>query len=213
MEPGRTRTLMSWLIAASYIYAFAACVIALFDVVQIIQNLQPGAAVPLTLPASTVMDPHSGSLHYSGSAYVAQGYVVTFTQVSLYARAVPVWAIVVMGIGHIATALSAAAIAWIVWRLLRRIRAGEPFIASAPRLIIAAGVIVAGGLTLGDILVQIGQSGVGSVAFIAAHGDFEAGPYGFNLDLVPVFFGLLLLVVAFVFRQGTKLQRETDGLV
>jgi hypothetical protein len=61
--------------------------------------------------------------------------------------------------------------------------------------------------------VQIGQAGVGPVAYIQAHGFFSIGPAGFNVDLTPIFFGLLLLVVAFVFRQGTRLRRDTEGLV
>jgi hypothetical protein len=124
VEPSPTRTLVSWLIVATYLYVFAACVFALFDVVQVIQNLQPHAAVPLTLPVSIDDPPHPGSLSYGGSAYVAQGYDVTFTQVSLYARGLPVWTIYVAGLGRVITALSSAAIAWIVWRLLRRIRSG-----------------------------------------------------------------------------------------
>jgi hypothetical protein len=213
MQPGSTRTLVGWLIAATLIYAFVMVIVALFDGLQVVENLQPHAAIPLTLQASTVLPPHSGSLHYAGSAYVAQDYQVTATEVSLDARGVPLFSIILMGIGHIVADLSAAAIAYIFCHLLRKIRDGNPFIESASRLLVTAGILVAGGLTLGDVLIQLGQISVGPIAYIVSHYDFEAGGGNFTLNFVPIVFGLLLLVVAFVFRQGTKLQRETEGLV
>ena len=213
VEIGNTRMIVGWLIVASFVYAFAMIVVCLLDVLSVVQNLQPHAAIPLTLTASTVLPPHSGSLHYSGSAYVAQHYQVTATQVSLYARGVPLWTIIVMGLGHIITDLSAAAVSYIVYRLLRRIRDGNPFVESASRLLVAAGIIIAVGITLGDLLTQLGQIGIGTVAYLAAHGYFEAGGGNFTFNFMPILFGLLMLVVAFVFRQGTTLKRETEGLV
>jgi hypothetical protein len=99
-----------------------------------------------------------------------------------------------------------ALIALLAWRLLR----GGLFRRSIARAISAAGLVVAtGGM--------ISQAGTGLAAGAAAS-ELNGGGNGFwplagRFDPTLVVFGIVLLLVGLAFEYGTRLQKDSDGLV
>lgn len=119
---------------------------------------------------------------------------------------------------NILAVVIAVAVAWLAWALLR----GAPFARALPAVlgVVAVAVIGAGLGTqvIGAIARAETVTFLGPLQEITAHDD-GAGPeegfmaFGLALDFGPIGWGLGIALVAAAFSIGTRLQRETRGLV
>ena len=104
--------------------------------------------------------------------------------------------------------LVAASFVYLAWRLLRR----EPFLKSLTWTFILAGAI----LLIGTILAQA-LAGFGGWLVITELGATPDGesfwPMTMGIDLTPVGYAFILMLVGCAFEYGQKLSRETAGLV
>lgn len=116
-----------------------------------------------------------------------------------------------LAIGEGVTALIAlvvsVAIAWLLVSLAR----GRPFARPLQALTLTAGATLALGSLLGQGLAGLGQM-MAADALNEALGE-ERFLVGFTFDPLPVVLGFAIMALAFVFRAGRRLQRDTDGLV
>ena len=107
----------------------------------------------------------------------------------------------------VTTAMICAAVAHLCWKLLRR----RAFDRSVSWLAMSVGAVLAVGSTLGG--------GLGGLGLMIASTELDAvspgrfWPMGFQVDPTPVMVGFVILLVAMVFDAGTRLQRDTEGLV
>lgn len=110
----------------------------------------------------------------------------------------------------------ATAVAWLALALLR----GRPFARSLPVFIGATAIVV----LVGNLATQIvaGAARASVIEYLDPRtitaGDMGDGPYEglgmvLNLDLSPVGWAFGLALVALAFHVGTRLQRDTEGLV
>jgi hypothetical protein len=218
--PRRMFNRLFWLTWISYFWALGAGAWSVWLVVQTVLNCLPGAHVALTLPTNLEIPPVSGSVSYSGSAYVLPGSTVTATSVSLIASHLPLQNAILLGASDVFSAATSAAMAWCIYLLMRRLRANEPFAASTARALTAAGLILGIGSTASTFCGGIGHLGL-YVAYIAKDGSdgfFASG--GSVIEFMPLFFAGVLFALAGVFRYGARLEqervrlrRETEGLV
>jgi hypothetical protein len=127
---------------------------------------------------------------------------VTADSISAGARA---WLAAGDILGGIVGAVVAIALALLLWRLAQ----GRPF----HRSLFGAALLAGATMTLGGLL-GIFASGFGAmqVAF-EVDPDGEVFTPGFEFDPAILSAGMVALVLAFVFRAGTRLQRDTEGLV
>jgi hypothetical protein len=100
--------------------------------------------------------------------------------------------------------------AWLLARVLRDISAGRPFAPGAANRITGIAVVVAAAGLLPEA--------VRTVATIVVLERYDLGPgsgigFGMELDLSAFLLAAVLFVVAEVFRQGTRLAADTEGLV
>jgi hypothetical protein len=105
--------------------------------------------------------------------------------------------------------LLAIAVLGLLLLMVRTLRSGDPFLpANARRLYAIAAIVGVGGL-LTDLLGQWGRHAIldkPKVAQLVVH-----EPY--HLSLMPLAIGMAIAVAAEVFRQGTSLRADVDGLV
>lgn len=104
-------------------------------------------------------------------------------------------------------AFVAAAIAFTLGKVAR----GDAFHRALPGLAVAVGFALSAGMLLAFGLGGLGRM-MAADELNAALGSTELA-VGFELDLVPVMVGFAVLGLAAVFRVGSRLQRETAGLV
>lgn len=121
---------------------------------------------------------------------------------------------VASGLVSDATILAVAALVAVIGIGLLRAR---PFGRRLPFWVGAVGIIVAVGGTLGAAIGAATDRRVQSLASQLSGGMLPRPlelPLGIlTLPLLPLAAGLTILLLAFVFRAGTRLQRDTDGLV
>lgn len=118
---------------------------------------------------------------------------------------------VLLATGEALTALIAlvvsVAIAWMLVSLAR----GRPFARPLQTLTLTAGAVLALGSLLGQGLAGLGRM-MAADTLNDALGE-ERFLVGFTFDPLPVVLGFAIMALAFVFRAGHRLQRDTDGLV
>ena len=110
------------------------------------------------------------------------------------------------GFGVVVAVVVSGAIGWLLFAISR----GRPFAQPLYALTLVAGAT----LSLGSVLGQ-GLSGFGkmnaAVELNAVTDDLFL--IGFAFDPAPLVIGFAIMALAFVFRTGTRLQRDTEGLV
>lgn len=132
------------------------------------------------------------------------------TSILVHAESLPasaLWAFAISDvIGGIAIGLITASFAYVLWRVAQR----RPFHRTTHVAALVAGCAIA----FGSLLSQ-GIGGLGRM--IAAD---ELGPslggvteIGFLFEPLPIVVGFGVLALAYVFRAGERLQRDTEGLV
>ena len=218
--PVRMYNRLFWLNWISYIWAVGFALWTIWLIVETVHNCAPGALVQLDVPMTLNYPPHSGSLHYAGSAYVLQHTSVTFTQATLTVAHLPVHNAILLGLGKIFASATSSGIAFCIYLLVRKLRANQPFTDSTARALVVAGLILGVGSTASSVATAIGQIGL-EIAFIPKYGEWtgSSSPQSF-VEFTPLFFAGVLFALAGVFRYGarlererTQLQHETEGLV
>jgi len=109
------------------------------------------------------------------------------------------------GLSALVAAVVSLGVAWLFVSLAR----GRPFDRRLHLLALVSGATLALGSLLGQGLTGLGKMS----AATALNGDDRLFVAGFDFDPVPVMIGFAILALAFVFRAGSRLERETDGLV
>ncbi|MBJ7456172.1 MAG: DUF2975 domain-containing protein [Thermoleophilia bacterium] len=119
-------------------------------------------------------------------------------------------------IGSVAPQVLGAAVvvgtAYLLWRVVRSLREGDPFNRrNARRLTAAALIVMIGGTAVGVVDAMVGL--VFATEAAEALGDDSAVAPGTGLSFLPIAIGLVLGVLAEVFRRGAAMREELEGLV
>ncbi|MFD5215422.1 hypothetical protein [Microbacterium sp. NPDC058345] len=165
-----------------------------------------GAEVTVRMPADGGDAAAVGALDGIRTAVYSQTDIVV-EQLSAGAR----WMLLLEGALPALATVGVCAVAW--WLGVSLIR-GRPFRKTMSTTIGVAACLVAAGGLFGQIFGAIARAMI--VDRLAASDD---GVYDFfaafslDLDLAPLGWGFALALVAMAFSWGTRLQRETEGLV
>lgn len=155
----------------------------------------------VSLPASAVGDPEA-----TGVPRILDGTLTTaVADVADPGPAVRTLLALGSGFGALVAVALALAVAHLCWRLYK----GNPFVASVTRTM----WIAAAALTIGSLLSQSLLGFASWQALTELNLDAAQFPLEMFFDLVPVFAGLALLLVASAFQLGERMQRDTEGLV
>lgn len=119
-------------------------------------------------------------------------------------------------IGSVAPQVLGAAVvvatAYLLWRVVRSLREGDPFNRrNARRLTAAALIVMIGGTAVGVVDAMVGL--VFSTEAADALGEGSAVTSGAEISFLPIAIGLVLGVLAEVFRRGAAMREELEGLV
>ena len=111
-----------------------------------------------------------------------------------------------MGFGALTAALTVSAIVYFFLLLLWK----RPF----HRSLIVATQLAGGALLIGSIL-SVGLGGLGRMMAASELNPIAENVFvvGFDFDPTWLLAGLAVLALSFIFRYGTRLQRDTEGLV
>jgi hypothetical protein len=189
-----------WVFFVLAVLVGLACLIG--GALAIWQHLASGYT-QLTLVADK---PLPKNLHPAALYYVDGEYPTATMQ----ARGLSAGVVALVTIAAAATVVVQVALSGLVallaWRLLR----GGVFRRSISRAVSAAGLILA----VGGVISQAGVA----LASAAAASELNGGGRGFwplagQFDPTLVVVGFVLLLVGLAFEYGTRLQKETDGLV
>ena len=109
--------------------------------------------------------------------------------------------------GILTNLIVSMAVAHLCWKLLRR----RPFDRSVSWMVMAVGTILMLGTVIGGGLGGLGHM----MAAVELNSDIQSGFWalGFSLDITPLVVGLVLFLVTMAFEAGTRMQRDTEGLV
>jgi hypothetical protein len=110
------------------------------------------------------------------------------------------------GLGVLTAVVVLGGIAYLIATLSR----GKPFARALPVLALIAGTTLAFGSLLSQGLTVLGQMSAADELNPVADDVFIVSG-DFNLTLI--FVGIVIMALAFVFRAGSRLQRDTEGLV
>lgn len=114
-------------------------------------------------------------------------------------------------LARIGTGVLAVCVLYLLLRIVRTLRAGDPFVAANARRLTVMGFLVA----VGGIVLQAVRTAA-EMAVIERVDRLAPGVVGgreFELSFLPVAAGLLLVGLAEVFRQGARLREDVEGLV
>jgi hypothetical protein len=114
-----------------------------------------------------------------------------------------------LAVGAALGTLIAAAVGVVIALFLWRLAQGRPF----HRSLFAASLVAGLAMSIGG-LISAFAAGFGAMQLaMALDPDGEVFVPGFSFDPTLMFAGLVVLALAYVFRAGTRLQRDTEGLV
>lgn len=105
--------------------------------------------------------------------------------------------------------LLALAVLALLLLMVRTLRSGDPFVPANARRMYAIAAIVGLGAPLADLLGQWGRHGVLENPTVAPLVLRES----YHFSLLPLAIGVAIAVAAEVFRQGTVLRADVEGLV
>lgn len=118
--------------------------------------------------------------------------------------------------GAILSLLVSAVPGLLIAAISQRAISGAPFARNAARwLLVGAAIVLVAG-TLGPVLTQVGEALVAQAVLPAPGGDAPVtaeSVVGFTTPLWPLGVALGLSALSVIFRQGARLQRDTEGLV
>ena len=199
MNRMRDGYLIGLLVRGAFLYGGASGVLAIAVVVEVVHSLATGQPFTVAVPVSA---------GYPGAESI------TITGVSLRVAHPTIAQILLLGLGHILIALSGSAVALVVGLLAHRVRTADAFAPVAVKMLVGAAIVVAVGFSAADILLQAGQSLVADQATQSGrYGDLYLSTGGYVPNLIPLVAALILVAIAALVRQGTRLQQEAVGLV
>lgn len=118
------------------------------------------------------------------------------------------WQILLMYLPSVVTALLTAILTFLLWRVARTLRQGDPFVPrNARRIFLMAGCVAGYGLLvepLRTVIAVVLVRGTPADGMIDTDWPFAAAPIGF---------ALLLAALGSIFRRGAGLREDTEGLV
>lgn len=115
-----------------------------------------------------------------------------------------------LAIGEGLGVLTAVIVSGALAALFLSVARGRPFARPLTGLALAAGATLTFGSLLGQALAGFGRMNAAVELEDTLPGVF---PVGFAFDPAPVLVGFAIMALAFVFRAGRRLERETEGLV
>ncbi|TFD54418.1 hypothetical protein E3T55_02980 [Cryobacterium frigoriphilum] len=184
----------------------AAIMVALISLTLGLIHLLTGLTsdrIPLTLTVDAPLPAEADA----GTATLVEGTFASASVLISGLSPLPVflWALSSV-VAMVTTAVICAAVAHLCWKLLRR----RAFDRSVTRMALSVGFV----LVLGSII----GGGFGGLGLMIATGELGAPstpfwPLAVFLDLTPMMVGFVILLVAMVIEVGTRLQRDTEGLV
>lgn len=179
-------------LGAGAITAAAALTSEGFDMVL------PAAA---SLPSGVIGDPET-----SGVPRILNGeFTAATASVAGLSTGVRILFAAGAGMGSLVFVALALSVAYLCWRLYK----GNPFGTSVTHTFWFA----AGALTIGSLLSQ-GMLGFSTwLALDELRLDPVQFPLEMHFDLLPIFVGFALLLVAGAFQFGERMQRDTEGLI
>lgn len=180
----------------------------------------------VTVPVSTapVRVPNGVTLDGPTATIVGGG----FDRVTVSATGLPVTTRVVLTAATLLSAVTVVAVAMVVLRLVRSAGHGDPFALGAQALVTTGWIALIGGClatwvgNLGDWFASMdlfwlhGWSAVGlgpDVTELSQLGWPDAAPLTLDVPIAPFAIGLVLALLAAVFRHGARLRADTEGLV
>lgn len=116
----------------------------------------------------------------------------------------------VIYLGAILALVAAAAIAWAIQVAAYHAEIGDVFDRSVPRTFAVSAIIAMTAAVTGALLTAIGMT-LAARSLDWPEGDLP--PFFFDIPLWPFLVALGMFALAAIFRHGTRLQRETVGLV
>lgn len=157
------------------------------------------------------------------TASVASG---GFTEAALTVDGMSTNARILWGVGQFLIAMVPTVIAAMIALACFQLLAGRAFAPAVSRFALLTGVIVAVAGTAGEILSDLGASMVSKELFTVTAAQYPEIPgvedpfawwpsatFGVDIPLLPIAAGLAFAAVAAIFRYGSALQKETEGLV
>lgn len=115
--------------------------------------------------------------------------------------------LVYLGGGSVLPLVALAVIAYLQ-RIVRTLRRGDPFVPENARRLTAIALLIAVGGTVGNLVHAIAIDSM--VQSSAASGIIA---HVFDVSFLPIVIGTAAAFLAEVFRQGTRLRQDVDGLV
>jgi hypothetical protein len=189
-------------ILAGLIFA-GASVYLLVGAAQVIRMLASPDASTIALLTSSEIPASSND----GQPQLVQG---SFTTADVVARGLTGGTQALLATGTGLGFLTSAAVLGGVAYLIATIARGKPFARPLPVLALIAGATLAIGSLLAQGLTVLGQMSAADELNPVAGDVFVVGG-DFNPSLI--FVGIVVMALAFVFRAGRRLQRDTEGLV
>jgi hypothetical protein len=208
-------TLSRFVLGVWFVVAIVAGVFSLIGGVSGILDNFAGGRTPLTLVADKPLSALSGGVAAGGvpAGGVAATHLTSgnFPSASVSATGMPVFITVfalAAAIALIATEITLCAlIALLAWRLLR---GNGMFRRSLSITVIASGFV----LTIGGILSQASVALAGGAAASVLNGGGNGfWPLAGRFDPTLAVVGVVLLLVGLAFEYGSRLQKETEGLI
>lgn len=213
--PERFRWALRVLLVAAVVWAVVGFGTLIAQLFQLVEWLQPGARVPVTMTTSFSLPTRVGQNSYGGGPFVQDGTAVTATQVSTVLNDVPLLNRVWMGGAPILWSLTAVIVAVLLGLAIRRLAAGTSFGRDASRPVVIAAAVLAVGSTVAQIVQGAELLGFGAFAWAApsSMGLSIDRAGGWTFEFAALLAACGLLVIALVLRRGLALQRDVDGLV
>ena len=181
----------------------AAAAYLLFGAAQVVRLIAAPGKTPLQLLTSVELSvpeqegqPQLGRGAYTTADAVASG-LSDGTRALLATGA---------GLGVLTSAVVLGGVAYLIASIAR----GKPFASPLPVLALIAGATLAIGTLLAQGLTVLGQMFAADELNPVVDDVFIVGG---EFDPTLIFVGIVVMALAFVFRAGTRLQRDTEGLV